>query len=84
MPLAPPTPTRDPDPLDTIVVGLVPYGAAAIEVYEACVRAGEELQWAAARRSRFAPAREAFTRSAELTRDLGAMNASWGRWLLGL
>jgi hypothetical protein len=84
MPLALPPPRRDPSPLDTIVLGLVPHGAAAIEFYEACVRAGEELQRAAARGSRFAPAREAFTRSAELTRDLGAVNASWGRWLLVL
>ncbi len=84
MPPAPLPPTRDPDPLDTIVLGLVPYGAAAIEVYEAGVRAGEELQRAAARGSRFAPVREALIGSAELTRDLGAVNASWGRWLLGL
>jgi hypothetical protein len=84
MPPAPPPPTRHPHALDAIALALVPYGAAAIELYEACVRAGEELQRAAARRSRFAPAREAFSRSAELTRDLGAVNAAWGRWLLGL
>jgi hypothetical protein len=84
MPLVPPPPTRDPDQFGTIVVGLVPYGAAAIEVYEACVRAGEEFQRAAARGSRFAPVREALIGSAELTRDVGAVNASWGRWLLGL
>jgi predicted ATP-grasp superfamily ATP-dependent carboligase len=81
--LAPPRPP-EPDFLQAVVDGLVPYGAAAIEVYEACVRAGEDLQRATARAVRFAPAEFMLTRSAELTRDLGAAHASWGRWLLGL
>ena len=78
-----PTPPH-PDPLDTIVAGFVPYGAAALEAYEACMRAGENLQRATARAVRFAPAEFMLTRSAELTRDLGAAHASWGRWILGL
>jgi hypothetical protein len=75
---------QHPDPLDALVLGLVPYGAAAIEAYEACVRAGEDLQRTAARAVRFRPAKDALIRSAALTRDLGAVQASWARWMLGL
>ena len=73
-----------PDLLETIVAGFVPCGAAAIDAYEACMRAGENLQRAAARAVAFAPAEYMLTTSAELTRDLGAAHASWGRWILGL
>jgi hypothetical protein len=80
--LAPPRPY--PDLLEAIAAGLVPCAAAAIDAYEAWVRAGENMQRAAAGGVRFAPARYALTGSAELTRDLGAAHASWGRWILGL
>jgi hypothetical protein len=78
------SPTPDPDLVEAILSSVVPCGAAAIEAYEACVRAAENLQRVAARGVRFAPAQEVLTRSAEVTRDIGAAYASWGRWLLGL
>jgi hypothetical protein len=80
--LVPPKP--QPDLLHTVLSGIVPAGAAAVDAYEACVRAAENLQRAAARGVRFTPAQDAFNRSAELTRDLGAAHASWCRWILGL
>jgi hypothetical protein len=72
------------DLLQTIVRGLVPFGNVAIEAFETCVRARENVQRVAARGVRFPPAQYALTTSAELTRDLGAAQASWGRWYLGL
>jgi hypothetical protein len=80
--LGPPRP--QPDLVRAVFSGAVPWGAAAIEVYDACVRAAEDLQRAAARGVRFAPAQDVLTRSAELTRDLGAAHASWSRWIVGL
>jgi hypothetical protein len=67
-----------------IASGLVPYAAATIDVYEACVRASEELQRAVARAVQFAPARYALSHSADLMRDTAATHASWSRWTLGL
>jgi hypothetical protein len=61
------------------------YAAVTIDVYEACVRATEQLQRAAARSAPFAPATKyALSRSADLMRDTGATHASWSRWTLGL
>jgi len=72
-------------PQTPIADGLLPFAAATIDVYEACVRAAEELQRAAARSVRFAPTTKyALSRSADLMRDNGATNASWSRWTLGL
>jgi len=80
--LAQPRPHRDLP--QTIVGGLVPFGSVAIDAFETRVRARENLQRAAARGVRFPPAQVALTSSAELTRDLGAAQASWGRWILGI
>ena len=72
-------------PQTPIAGGLLPYAAATIDVYEACVRAVEELQRAAARSVRLAPTTKyAMGRSADLMRDTGATHASWSRWTLGL
>jgi hypothetical protein len=60
------------------------YAAVTIDVFEACARASEELQRAAARSVRFAPAQYALSRSADLVRDTAATHASWSRWTLGL
>jgi hypothetical protein len=84
MPAAHSPPRRDSDPLDAILRSLAPCGAFALDAYEACVRAAEDLQRAAARRVRFPPAKDALTSSAALTRDLGALQASWARWVLDL
>jgi hypothetical protein len=79
-----PAPSRHAEVLDPVALGLAQFGAAAIEAYEASVRSVEDLQRAAARGLRFGPARDALASSAALTRDLGAVNASWARWILGL
>ena len=73
-----------PRPQTPIPSALLPYAAATIEVYEACVRAGEQLHRAASRSVQYAPARYALSRSADLMRDTGATHASWSRWTLGL
>jgi hypothetical protein len=61
-----------------------PLAAAGIDAYEAGVRAGVDLQRAAARVIQVEPARSLATASADLTRDIGAVAASRARWLLDL
>jgi hypothetical protein len=59
-----------------------PVAAAAVDTYEAGVRAATDLQRHFARAIGAEPLRSFATASADLTRDLGAVVASRARWLL--
>jgi hypothetical protein len=59
-----------------------PVAAAAVEVYEAGIRAATDLQRHVARAVRTEPLHSIATASADLTRDVGAVVASRARWLL--
>jgi hypothetical protein len=63
---------------------LGPWGgpAAAIDAYEAATRAAADAQLACARVVDLQPARALIVLSADLTRDVGAVQVSSARWLL--
>ena len=54
----------------------------ALDAYEAAIRATSDLQLRLAGRVPLAPARTLLRVSADLTRDLGAIQLSGARWLL--
>jgi hypothetical protein len=59
-----------------------PLAAAAVDTYEAGVRAATDLQRRFARTVDAEPLHSIATASADLTRDVGAFVASRARWLL--
>jgi hypothetical protein len=59
-----------------------PFAAAAVDTYEAGVRAATDLQRRLARTVDAEPLHSVATASADLTRDVGAVVASRARWLL--
>lgn len=59
-----------------------PLAFAAVEAYEAGVRAATDLQRRFARTVDAEPLHSIATASADLTRDVGAVVASRARWLL--
>ena len=59
-----------------------PLAAAAVDAYEAGVRAVTDLQRRLARAVDVEPLHSLATASADLTRDVGAVVASRARWLL--
>jgi hypothetical protein len=59
-----------------------PLAAAAVETYEAGIRAATDLQRRAAQAIPAEPLHTIATASADLTRDVGAVVASRARWLL--
>jgi phage tail sheath protein FI len=59
-----------------------PVAAAAVEAYEAGIRATTDLQRGFARAVRTEPLHSITMASADLTRDVGAVVASRARWLL--
>jgi hypothetical protein len=61
-----------------------PLAAAAIETYEAAVRAAARAQRGAGRALGAEPLYSIANASADLTRDVGAVVASRTRWLLGV
>jgi hypothetical protein len=62
--------------------GWRPLAAAAVDTYEAGVRAATDLQRRFARTVDAEPLHSVATASADLTRDVGAVVASRARWLL--
>ena len=67
-----------------VALALGPWGGAAavIEAYEAAVLSAVAAQQGAARSVGVAPVRSIIALSAELTRDVGAVQASAARWVL--
>lgn len=61
-----------------------PLAAAAVEAYEAAVRAAANAQRGTARAVDAEPLHSIANASADLTRDVGAVVASRTRWLLGV
>lgn len=59
-----------------------PLAAAAVDTYEAGIRAATDLQRRFARTVDAEPLHSVATASADLTRDVGAVVASRARWLL--
>jgi hypothetical protein len=67
-----------------VALVLGPWGGAAavIEAYEAAVLSAVAAQQDAARTVGVAPVRSILALSADLTRDVGAVQASAARWVL--
>jgi hypothetical protein len=67
-----------------VALALGPWGGAAavIEAYEAAVLSAVAAQQDAARTVGIAPVRSILALSADLTRDVGAVQASAARWVL--
>jgi hypothetical protein len=67
-----------------VETALGPWGGAAacIEAYEAVVRSAAEAQVGVARALPLQPARSIAALTADLTRDLGAVQISTARWIL--
>ena len=63
---------------------LSPWGgtAAVIDAYEAAVRSAAEAQLSVARALELQPVRSLVASLADLTRDIGAVQASTARWIL--
>jgi hypothetical protein len=55
---------------------------AAVNAYEDVIRRSSDLQRALAHRLPFEPARLLLNTTADLTRDIGAVQLSGARWLL--
>jgi hypothetical protein len=68
---------------DFVQTALGPWGAAAwIDAYEGAIRSAAQAQLNVAQVVPFQPARAIVARSADLTRDLGAVQVSTARWIL--
>ena len=67
-----------------VALALAPWGGAAvlIEAYEAAVLSAAAAQRDAARTVGVAPVRSILALSADVTRDVGAVQASAARWVL--
>jgi hypothetical protein len=63
---------------------LGPWGGAAacIDAYEAAIRSAADAQVAAAQAVQLQPARSIAALTADLTRDVGAVQVSAARWIL--
>jgi hypothetical protein len=63
---------------------LTPWGgsAACIDAYEAAIRSAADAQIAVAHAVQLQPARGLAALSADLTRDVGAVQVSAARWIL--
>ena len=61
-----------------------PWGGAAawVDAYEAAIRSGSDAQVALAHAVHAQPARSLAAMSADLTRDVGAVQVSAARWIL--
>lgn len=70
------------DPLEQLVERFEPLNTAAINSFEAGIRAATDLQRALAKSLEFHPGQAVVSASADLTRDVGAAYASCARWLL--
>ena len=55
---------------------------ATVNAYEDLIRRSSDLQRALARTLPFEPARSVLNSTADLTRDIGAVQVSGARWLL--
>ena len=69
---------------DLVESALGPWGGAAafIDAYEAAVRSAAEAQVGVAQAVPVQPTRSIVSLCADLTRDLGAVQISAGRWIL--
>ena len=67
-----------------VETALSPWGGAAacIDAYEVAVRSAAEAQVGVARALPLQPARSIAALTADLTRDLGAVQISTARWIL--
>jgi hypothetical protein len=67
-----------------VETALAPWGgsAACIEAYEAAIRSAADAQLAVAQAAHLQPARSIAALTADLTRDVGAVQVSAARWIL--
>ena len=67
-----------------VETALGPWGGAAacIDAYEAAIRSAADAQMAAAQAVQLQPARSIAALTADLTRDVGAVQVSAARWIL--
>ena len=67
-----------------VETALSPWGGAAacIDAYEAAIRSAADAQVAAAQAVQLQPARSIAALTADLTRDVGAVQVSAARWIL--
>ena len=67
-----------------VETALSPWGGAAacIDAYEAAIRSAADAQVAAAQAVQVQPARSIAALTADLTRDVGAVQVSAARWIL--